>query len=66
MTINEELSLIEHHRKKVCYVCGRGSEETLLNLEATIHHNNRPRCLNLRACRRAQRENKRKSNGDLK
>ena len=43
-----------------CYLCGRKYPETELNIEGLIHHNEKPRCLNTKDCRKVAKKLKRK------
>ena len=56
MDLEEHKRLNQMWKDKVCYICGRKYPEILLNIEGYIHHGEKPRCLDLKSCRRANRK----------
>jgi len=39
-------------RRNICYICGRGEPETILNIESVIYHNCKYRCLDIKDCKK--------------
>lgn len=59
--INKALSLI--HKNICCARCGRTYPDTLLNIEAVIHHGSKEYlCIDTKACKKASKK-KNKQNG---
>lgn len=57
---NEQLNQIFPYSTFVCARCGRKSPETLLDIEAYLHHRNEVLCVDKQACQRRVRKMKKK------
>lgn len=44
------------YKDKVCCKCGRGINETILNIEGFIHHNTDLLCIDTKNCNKAVRK----------
>ena len=58
---NDLLSGLGCWRGKRCSICGRGTTETTLNIEAVIHHGQPLICLDRKSCERLKRKQSSKS-----
>jgi hypothetical protein len=58
---------IELSGGKKCVDCGRSYPDTILNIEATIHHGSqgKPRCIDRKNCERIKRKQQKKVKKDL-
>lgn len=45
------MTLDEIYKDKKCIFCKRSYPETILNIEGVIHHNKKPRCINVKDCK---------------
>lgn len=58
MDIDELKRLNEIYRGRSCILCGRSFPDTLLDVEAIMHHHMPPRCKDQNDCKKAARRKK--------
>ena len=58
MTTEEHVNLNKIWTGKACVLCGRKYPETILNIEAVIHHHAKPQCLDTKDCNKFRKKNK--------
>ena len=46
------MDINEIHKNKKCIFCKRSYPEVILNIEGFLHHKEKPRCLDLKQCKR--------------
>lgn len=59
--VNVEQAKSEMWKHQQCSRCGRGTAETILNIEAAIHHNADPsklECVDRKSCQKQVKRNK--------
>lgn len=59
--VNVEQAKSELWKNRVCARCGRGTADTVLNIEAVIHHNasySKLECVDRKACQKQVKRNK--------
>lgn len=54
--MNEEMNKLDAYRNKKCFLCKRSYPETILNIEAVIHHSKRYECFDQKKCKRIRRK----------
>lgn len=55
---NKKLNINELYKNFSCYLCGGKYPKTELNVEGFIHHNEKPRCVDTKKCKKLRKKYK--------
>lgn len=54
----EQLNSNPVYREIKCILCGRKYPNTVIDIEAVIHHGNKPMCFDQKSCKKFRKKNK--------